>query len=132
MEKIKKFKAVKFDRYGDLDVLHIAEVPLPAPGQGEVLVRVKAAGINPGESSIREGLFAKSWPAVFPSGQGSDFAGVVEKVGQGVVHITEGDEVIGFTNNRASQAEFVVADARHLVRRPPHVSWEQAGALFIA
>jgi NADPH:quinone reductase-like Zn-dependent oxidoreductase len=131
MEKDKKFKAVKFDEYGGLDVLHVEELPLPAPGQGEALVKVKAAGINPGESSIREGLMAKRWPATFPSGQGSDFAGIIEKLGPGVSNLAIGDEVIGFTDKRASQAEYVLADAKHLVRRPAHVPWEQGGALFV-
>jgi NADPH:quinone reductase-like Zn-dependent oxidoreductase len=132
METSGKYKAVRFDHYGGLDVLHLDELPLPVPGKGEVLVKVKAAGINPGESAIREGLMAKRLPASFPSGQGSDFAGIIRKTGLGVTHLKEGDEVIGFTNNRASQAEYVVADARHLVRKPAHVSWEQAGALFVA
>jgi len=132
MEKAKEFNAVKFDRYGGLDVLHLEKVPLPAPGRDEALVKVKAAGINPGESAIREGLMAKRWPATFPSGQGSDFAGVVEQLGPGVTNFAVGDEVIGFTNKRASQAEYVLADAGDLVRRPAHVPWQQAGALFVA
>jgi NADPH:quinone reductase-like Zn-dependent oxidoreductase len=125
-------RAVKFDAYGGLEVLKVAEVDRPAAGQGSVLVRVKAAGINPGEAMIRKGAFAERWPATFPSGQGSDFAGVVEEVGQGVANVRVGDEVIGFTHNRASQAEFVVVEAGNLVLRPANVSWEQAGALFVA
>jgi NADPH:quinone reductase-like Zn-dependent oxidoreductase len=125
-------RAVKFDAYGGLEVLKVVEVDRPAAGQGSVLVRVKAAGINPGEAMIRKGAFAERWPATFPSGQGSDFAGVVEEVGEGVANIRVGDEVIGFTHNRASQAEFVVVDAGNLVLRPANVSWEQAGALFVA
>jgi NADPH:quinone reductase-like Zn-dependent oxidoreductase len=124
-------RAVKFDAYGGLDVLKVVEVDRPAAGQGEVLVRVKAAGINPGETMIRKGAFAERWPATFPSGQGSDFAGVVEEAGEGVANARVGDEVIGFTHNRASQAEFVVVDAKNLVPRPANVSWEQAGALFV-
>ena len=50
-------KAVRFDRYGDIDVLRVADVPVPEPAQGEVLVKVKAAAINPGEAKIREGVF---------------------------------------------------------------------------
>src|SRR6202040_1778194 len=76
--------------------------------------------------------FAKQWPATFPSGQGSDLAGVVEEVGSAVKNVAVGDEVIGFTDHRASQAELVVVEADHLVHRPAHVSWEQAGALFVA
>ena len=125
-------RAVRFDKYGGLEVLQVVEVDRPTPGPGKVLVRVKAAGINPGEASIRKGMFADRWPSTFPSGQGSDLAGIVEEVGPGVANVAVGDEVIGFTNDRASQAEFVVADAENLVPRPANVSWEQAGALFVA
>jgi NADPH:quinone reductase-like Zn-dependent oxidoreductase len=125
-------RAVRFDKYGDLDVLQVVEVDRPIPGSGKVLVRVKAAGINPGEASIRKGLFADRWPATFPSGQGSDLAGVVEETGPDVTNVAPGEEVIGFSNDRSSQAELVLVDANNLVPRPPNVPWEQAGALFVA
>jgi NADPH:quinone reductase-like Zn-dependent oxidoreductase len=131
MENEKKSRAVKFDKYGGVDVLQVVEVDRPVPGKGQVLVKVKAAGINPGEGSIREGKFAQQWPTTFPSGEGSDFAGVVEEVGKGVKGIAAGDEVIGYTDNRASHADYVVVDANHVVPRPAKVSWEQAGALFV-
>jgi NADPH:quinone reductase-like Zn-dependent oxidoreductase len=125
-------KAVRFEEYGGIDVLKIVDVDRPVPQAGQVLVQVKAAGINPGEAAIREGLFAALWPATFPSGQGSDFAGVVAALGSGVEGFAVGDEVIGFTHNRASHAEFVVAEATDLTAKPAGVSWEQAGALFVA
>ena len=125
-------QAVRFDEYGGIDVLQVVEVDRPVPGPGQVLVRVKAAGINPGEAAIRQGAFAERWPSTFPSGQGSDLAGVIEEVGEGVGDFAAGDEVIGFTHNRAGQAEFVVVEATDLVRRPPGVSWDVAGALFVA
>jgi NADPH:quinone reductase-like Zn-dependent oxidoreductase len=125
-------RAVRFDQYGGLEVLKVVEVDPPIPGPGRVLVRVKAAGINPGEASIRKGLFAERWPSTFPSGQGSDLAGIVEEVGAEVKNVAVGDEVIGFTNDRSSQAELVVVEADNLVPRPGNVSWEQAGALFVA
>lgn len=125
-------KAVRFDRYGGIEVLEVVEVPRPSPGAGRVLVRVKAAGINPGEAGVREGAFAQRWPATFPSGEGSDLAGVVEEVGPGVRSFRVGDEVIGFSNERSSHAELVSVPADQLTRRPPHVPWEQAGALFVA
>jgi NADPH:quinone reductase-like Zn-dependent oxidoreductase len=125
-------RAVRFDQYGGLDVLQVVEVERPIAGPGKVLVRVKAAGINPGEASIRKGLFADRWPSTFPSGQGSDLAGIVEELGPGVTTIALGDEVIGFTNDRSSQAELVVVGAGDLVPRPANVSWAQAGALFVA
>ena len=125
-------RAVRFDQYGGLEVLQVVEVERPSPGLGKVLVRVKAAGINPGEAMIRKGMFADRWPATFPSGQGTDLAGVVEEVGPDVANVVVGDEVIGFTNDRASQAEYVLVESGHLVPRPASVPWEQAGALFVA
>jgi NADPH:quinone reductase-like Zn-dependent oxidoreductase len=125
-------RAVRFDRYGDVDVLNVVDVERPVPGPRQVLVRVKAAGMNPGEASIRKGLLAERWPATFPSGEGSDFAGVVEEVGPDVEGVQVGDEVIGWTDQRASHAEFVVAPAEHLTPRPAGVSWEAAGGLFVA
>jgi NADPH:quinone reductase-like Zn-dependent oxidoreductase len=71
------------------------------------------------------------WPATFPSGQGSDLAGVVEAVGQGVSDFQVGDEVIGFTDERASQAELAVIPAEHATAKPAGVTWEAAGALFV-
>jgi NADPH:quinone reductase-like Zn-dependent oxidoreductase len=124
-------RAVQFERYGDADVLRVVDVPRPVPGHGQAVVRVRAAGINPGEASIRAGLLHERWPATFPSGQGSDLAGVVDEVGDGVAGVAVGDEVIGFTHDRASQAELVAVDADHLTPRPPGVPWEAAGALFV-
>jgi NADPH:quinone reductase-like Zn-dependent oxidoreductase len=124
-------QAVRFDHYGGVDVLDVVKVEAPAPAEGEAVVRVKAAGINPGEAAIREGLMHDRWPATFPSGQGSDLAGVVEAVGPGVDAVAVGDEVIGFTHNRASQAELVAVAAQDLTPRPTAVPWEAAGALFV-
>jgi NADPH:quinone reductase-like Zn-dependent oxidoreductase len=125
-------KAVRFDKYGGIEVLRVADVPIPEPGQGEVLVKVKATSINPGEAKIREGMLHARWPATFPSGEGSDLAGIVTKVGPGVVGITTDDEVIGFTDRRASHAEYVVVGAQNLTAKPKNVSWEVAGSLAIA
>ena len=114
-------RAVRFDRYGDIDVLKVVDVDRPKAGPGELLVRVKAAGINPGEAAIRKGLLHAIWPATFPSGEGSDLAGVVEEVGAGVQGFAAGDEVVGFTNRRASHAEYVRVNASDVVRRPANV-----------
>src|SRR5450755_914433 len=101
-------KAVRFDEYGGVDVLEVRDVEDPIAGPGRVLVAVKAAGINPGEIPIREGLFHQRWPASFPSGEGTDLAGVVQAVGDGVTTFAAGDEVLGWTEERASHAELVV------------------------
>jgi NADPH:quinone reductase-like Zn-dependent oxidoreductase len=125
-------KAVRFNEYGDVDVLNVVDVPDPVPGPGQVLVQVKAAGINPGEAKIRQGLLHARWPATFPSGQGSDLAGVVAAVGPDVTGVAEGDEVIGYTDDRASQAEYALVEAGHLTPKPAAVPWDIAGSLFVA
>jgi NADPH:quinone reductase-like Zn-dependent oxidoreductase len=125
-------KAVRFDDYGGIDVLEVRDVPRPDPGPDQVLVAVRAAGINIGEAKIRLGLVREIFPATFPSGQGSDLAGMVEEIGAGVQGVAVGDEVIGFTDNRASHAEYVLVEAANLTARPSEVPWEVAGALFVA
>jgi len=125
-------KAVRFDNYGGPEVLEVREVDDPRPGAGEALVRVKAASINPGEIAIREGFLHERWPATFPSGEGSDFAGIVEALGAGVEDFAIGDPVIGWTESRASHAELVVAPVGQLTAKPEQLSWDVAGSLFIA
>ena len=125
-------KAVRFDEYGDVDVLKVVDVPRPVPGPGQVLVQVRAAGINPGEAKIRAGLLHARWPAAFPSGEGSDLAGIVTETDPGVTSVSVGDEVIGYTDNRASHAEYAVVEEQNLTAKPAGVPWEVAGALFVA
>jgi NADPH2:quinone reductase len=124
-------RAVRFDRYGDRDVLYVADVPTPQPGPGEGLVEVRAAGINPGEASIRKGLLGERFPATFPSGQGTDLAGVITAVGEGVAGFAPGDEVLGWSWARSSQAEYVTVPVTQLVPKPVGLSWEVAGSLNV-
>jgi NADPH2:quinone reductase len=124
-------RAVRFDEYGDRDVLHVTEVPMPQPAAGEVLVEVRAAGINPGEAAIRSGAMHERFPATFPSGQGSDLAGVVTELGAGVTDFALGDEVLGFSWQRSSQATHVVVPVSQLILKPDALSWEVAGSLYV-
>jgi NADPH:quinone reductase-like Zn-dependent oxidoreductase len=125
-------KAVRFDNYGGVDVLDVREVDDPVAGPDEVLVAVRAAGINPGEIPIREGRLHERWPATFPSGEGTDLAGVVRALGDGVDAFAAGDEVLGWTERRASHAQLVVVPADQLTPKPSAVPWEVAGSLFVA
>jgi len=124
-------KSVQLTAYGGVDQLQIIDVPKPEPAAGEAVVRVVAAGTNPGEISIREGLLQHMFPKDFPFGQGTDFAGHVESVGAGVSGLARGDEVIGWTDQRASQAEYVVSSPAKLIPKPPALDWFRAGSLFI-
>jgi NADPH2:quinone reductase len=124
-------RAVRFDQYGDVDVLRVTDVEKPQPAADQVLVEVVAAGINPGEISIRAGLLAQLWPATFPSGQGTDFAGRVVEVGPSVTEFAIGDEVVGWSDWRSSHAEYVAVPADHLTRKPLALDWIRAGGLFV-
>jgi NADPH:quinone reductase-like Zn-dependent oxidoreductase len=130
-------KAVRFNQYGGIDVLAVTDVPRPEPGPGQVLVKVKAAGINPGEAKIREGMLHDRFPATFPSGEGTDLAGIVEASGPGAtgfagVRFAPGDEVIGWVDTRSSHAEYALVEAVSLVPKPGGVPWEVAGAIPVA
>ncbi|MFI9403647.1 NADP-dependent oxidoreductase [Nocardia sp. NPDC052316] len=125
-------RAVQFDRYGGIEELKVVEVPTPTAGPGQVVVEVVAAGINPGEAYIRSGVFHEQWPATFPSGEGSDFAGRIVEVGAGVGGVEVGDEVLGFTENRASHATHVVVPVDQVTPKPAGLDWDVAGALYVA
>jgi len=130
-------KAVRFDQYGGIDVLAVTDVPRPEPGPGQVLVKVKAAGINPGEAKIREGMLHALFPATFPSGEGTDLAGIVEAGDPGTtgfagVSFAPGTEVIGWVDTRSSHAEYALVEAASLVPKPAGVRWEVAGAIPVA
>lgn len=125
-------RAVRFDHYGPLDVLEVVDVEKPTPAPGRVVVEVIATSINPGEIAIREGEKHDVAPATFPSGQGSDLAGRVVAIGDQVDQWAPGEEVIGWTDERAAQAEFVSVPADQLIARPESVPWDQAGSLYVA
>jgi NADPH:quinone reductase-like Zn-dependent oxidoreductase len=124
-------RAVRFDEYGDRSVLYVADVPVPRPAEGEVVVAVRAAGINPGEAAIRSGALHAVYPGTFPSGQGSELAGVVTEAGPGVDEFAVGDEVLGYSWRRDSHATHVAVPVAQLVRKPAGMDWTVAGALYM-
>lgn len=124
-------KAVRFSEFGGPEVLEIQEIPTPAPGPGEVLVEVYAAGISPVETAVRLGDNADRWPVEFPSGQGREFAGVVAQVGPGVTRFRRGAEVMGYVA-RGAHATHVVVPETQLLPKPISLSWEIAGSLYVA
>jgi NADPH:quinone reductase-like Zn-dependent oxidoreductase len=125
-----KARAVRFDRYGGRDVLYIADIDMPVPRAGEVLVEVRAAGINPGEAAIRTGALHEQFPATFPSGEGSDLAGVVVEVGDGVSDFAIEDEVLGFSFQRSSHATHTAVPVDQLIHKLPQLIWEADTYLY--
>ncbi len=124
-------KAVQLSAYGGLEQVKIVDVAKPVPRAGEVVVRVVAAGTNPGEISIREGFLKDMFPMEFPFGQGSDFAGRVDSVGAGVTEFAPGDAVMGWSEQRSAQAEYVLAGTAMLTPKPPALDWFRAGSLKV-
>ncbi|GAA4494678.1 NADP-dependent oxidoreductase [Actinoallomurus oryzae] len=130
-------KAIVMNQYGGPDVLKLAEdAPEPKVGPDFVLVRVKAAGVNPVDWKIREGRLDGLFPTDFPVVPGWDLAGVVERVGPAVSEFSPGDEVIGYVREdhvgRGTYAELVSAPVRTLGRKPARLSWAEAGGLPLA
>lgn len=111
---------------------NLREIARPTPGEGEVLVRIAAAGTNPLDAKIRAGEAAHARHPL-PAVLGMDLAGVVEKVGPGVTAFAAGDEVYGFTGGVAgmqgSLAQYVAADARLLAHKPANLSMREAAIL---
>ena len=124
-------RAVRFDNYGGPDVLYVTDIDRPVPAAGEVLVEVRAAGINPGEAGIRTGALHEQFPATFPSGEGSDLAGVIIEIGNGVSDFAVGDEVLGFSFQRSSHATHASVPTDQLIRKPAELGWEVAGSLYV-
>jgi NADPH:quinone reductase-like Zn-dependent oxidoreductase len=119
---------VQFSEYGTTDVLHVADVAAPTAGPGQVRVAVRAAGVNPADWKVMQGFLRRQVPLTFPAGLGTDVAGVVDQVGDGVTAFGVGDEVLGFSKTPA-YAQFALADPASLVAKPAKVPWEVAGSL---
>lgn len=124
-------RAVQQEMWGGPEVLRMVTVPHPRPLPTEVLVRVKAAGLNPVDRFTREGQAYMS-AINLPFIPGWDVAGVVEEVGYGVTRFQPGDEVYGmphFPRAASAYAEFVAAPSRHLAHKPAGISFAEAAAL---
>ncbi|MEV5481368.1 MULTISPECIES: NADP-dependent oxidoreductase [Streptomyces] len=129
-------KAISTQTYGGPDVLAYSDLPDPKVGPDSVLVRVKAAGVNPVDWKILAGYLDPMLDTYFPLVPGWDVAGVVEAVGADATEYEVGDEVIGYVRKDAVQhgtyAELVAAPVRTLARKPASLSWQQAAGLPLA
>ena len=124
-------KAIRIHAYGDASQMQFEEVPVPACGPNDVLVRVVAAGINPIDWKIRNGEVARMIPKTFPFTLGSDAAGVVTEVGGAVKNFSVGDEVFFYAEftRGGTYADYVVVDAAQVALKPRTVSFSTAAAL---
>ncbi|KAI0630000.1 quinone oxidoreductase [Trametes polyzona] len=114
------------DGKGPLENLYLGEAEKPAPGPGQVLVKVKFFGLNRMDIMQREGRYPL--PPGAPTILGVEFSGHVVQVGEGVTNWNEGDEVLGLASGGA-YAEYIVAPHRNLIRKPAHLSWAEAASI---
>jgi NADPH:quinone reductase-like Zn-dependent oxidoreductase len=124
-----RVKAVRIHRFGGPEVVVIEDVPVPTPGEQEVLVRVAAAGVAPWDALIREGLSKVSPQPPFTLG--SDLSGVIQAVGKGVSGFAAGDKIYGVTNPQfcGAQAEYAVAVAGMIALKPPLLDFAEAASV---
>jgi NADPH:quinone reductase-like Zn-dependent oxidoreductase len=122
-------QAVRFHEYGASDVLRVETAPRPEPGEGELVVRVHSAGVNPIDWKYRAGYLREFMPLELPHIPGFDLSGTVVEVGAGVSDFSTGDEVFG--RGSGTYAEYAVAPATTLAPKPAALSFDQAATLAI-
>ena len=122
-------KAVQFSEYGGPEVLHVSDVEEPHAGAGQIRVAVRGAGVNPVDWKVRSGAMQQFIPIDLPGIPGSDVAGVVDEVGDGVTDVSVGDEVFGFAVGGAAAEEAVL---EHYAKKPAGMSWAEAAGLPVA
>ena len=122
-------KAVVIDEFGGPAVLHVADRELPEPGAGQVRVRVRAAGVNGIDGTIRSGAAQQMFPTQLPAVLGLEIAGVVDGVGPGVEGLAAGDDVLGFADG-GGYAEYALATT--VAPKPAELGWTEAAALPVA
>ncbi|MER5758451.1 NADP-dependent oxidoreductase [Streptomyces sp. NPDC002082] len=129
-------KAITYTAYGTPDILTLTEVPEPKVAPGEVLVRVKAAGVNPVDWKLASGYLDSILEVRYPVIPGWDVAGVVEAVGEDTFDYAVGDEVYGYVRKEwvelGTYAELVSAPVRTLARKPRELTFEQAAGIPLA
>jgi NADPH:quinone reductase-like Zn-dependent oxidoreductase len=121
-------RALQFDEYGKPDVLRWADAPDPHAGRGQVRIAVKAASVNPIDWKVLSGMLAGGQPLAGTGYVGSDAAGVVDQVGEGVTGVSVGDDVFG--RGRHTQAEYAVLDA--WAAKPSSIDWAVAAGAGVA
>ncbi|MEX2477630.1 MAG: NADP-dependent oxidoreductase [Gracilimonas sp.] len=129
----KQMKAVYIEEYGELKQVITGELEKPEPGEGEVLVRTKAAGVNPVDAAVAKGMMKDAIPGKFPLIPGWDVAGVVEENGHSARRFKPGDEVYAYARRPTIQhgtfAEYIALPESYLAKRPENIPMESAGGI---
>jgi NADPH:quinone reductase-like Zn-dependent oxidoreductase len=125
-------RSILLRNYGDVTATQVADAPVPVAGAGQVLVRVRAAGINALDWKVREGYVRDAFPLELPTVLGIELAGVVEAVGPGATRFRVGDRVMGPLGGLGAYAEFVAVDEAKLARIPQRLGDVEAAALPVA
>ncbi|WP_275780044.1 NADP-dependent oxidoreductase [Paenarthrobacter sp. Y-19] len=129
-------KAITYNKYGNPDVLELTDQPMPKVGPGMVLVKVKAASVNPVDWKIMAGYLDPLMDLQFPTIPGWDVAGVVESTGIDAPHFKPGDEVIAYGRkdyvHGGSFAEYIALPERLLARKPESLDWNESAGLPLA
>jgi NADPH:quinone reductase-like Zn-dependent oxidoreductase len=123
----KSMKAVQIRDYGGPEALEIVEVPIPQPGEGQVLVQLRAAGVNPADWKMRGGAYRQFMPLSFPWIPGLEGSGIVSKIGPGVTEFKPGQAVFGTIS--AAYAEYALAATQDLQPKPENLTFEQAATI---
>jgi NADPH:quinone reductase-like Zn-dependent oxidoreductase len=126
-------KRIQYHRYGGPEEMRLETYEIPAPRADEIVVRVKAASINPFDWKVRQGALKFMVRGQFPRAMGSDFSGVVESVGAGVTRFRAGDDVLGTTplNTSGAFGEKLITKEKLAVKKPASLSYEDAASLPI-
>src|SRR5262245_32622263 len=122
-------KAIIVREFGAADVMKLEEIETPEPGENEVLVSIKAAGVNPVDTYIRSGVYAQK--PNLPYTPGKDGAGIVEKTGAGVMKFKVGERVLTADAGSGTYAELAVFDEKNLIGLPENVSFEEGAGVFV-
>jgi NADPH2:quinone reductase len=122
-------KAIQVHQFGGPEVLSLEEIPTPKPGPGEVLVHVRAAGVNPYDTYMRAGTYAVKPP--LPYTPGSDAAGIVEAVGPGVTKVKPGDRAYTATTITGAYAEYALARESQVYPLPENISFAQGAGVWV-
>jgi NADPH2:quinone reductase len=126
-------KAIAIREFGGRDKLERMDLPVPEVGAGEVLVRVKGAGVNPVDWKIREGRLKDLFPHRFPLIPGWDAAGIVEKIGPGVTRFRVGDEIFAYCRKPVVQggayAEYISLIEEHMAVKPRNTTFTEAAGI---